>query len=55
MQTATQKIKQINALSIRLRSGQVKNPYAIKNKIEKLKKEIENINRGKAWTNFLAR
>jgi hypothetical protein len=55
MQTAIKKINQIKALSIRLNSGQVKNPYAIKNKIEKLKKEIESINRGKAWTNFLAK
>lgn len=46
--------RQIFALNKRLESGSVKNYFALKNKIESLKKKLKERKQNTAWDNFLA-
>lgn len=47
--------RQIEALTIIIDNGASKNPYAIKNKIRSLKKELEKEIRLQTWEDFLAK
>lgn len=53
--TMAQKEKQLKALIRKLESGKVPNPYALRNKIDTLKKQIVEENRRRAYEEFLAR
>jgi hypothetical protein len=46
--------RQIFALTKRLETGSVKNYFALKNKIEGLKKKLKQRKQDNAWDNFLA-
>ncbi len=46
--------RQIFALTKRLETGSVKNYFALKNKIESLKKKLKQRKQDSAWDNFLA-
>ena len=46
--------RQIFALSKRLESGSVKNYFALKNKIEGLKRKLRQRKEDEGWNNFLA-
>lgn len=48
------KERQLFALQRKLESGTVKNYFALKNKIEQLKKEIKKAKEDNAWNNYLA-
>lgn len=53
--TTEQKKRQLKALIRKLESGKVTNPYALRNKIELLQKQIVEENRKQALYEFLAR
>ena len=53
--TTAQKERQLKALLRKLESGKPKNPYAIRGKVELLKKQIEEENRRLSLFNYLAR
>lgn len=53
--TMVQKEKQLKALIRKLESGKSTNPYALRNKIDNLKKQIAEENRRRAIEEFLAR
>ena len=46
---------QIRVLENILASGKTKNPFALKNKIKKLKISLQQINQKKAWENYLSK
>jgi len=52
--TTAQKEKQLKALIRKLESGKVPNPYALRNKIELLRRQIEEARRRQYWEEFLA-
>jgi hypothetical protein len=45
---------QVKALEYILNNGIVKNPYAIKGKINNLKKQLESMQKEVAWKKFLS-
>jgi len=53
--TMVQKEKQLKALIRKLESGKVTNPYALRNKIELIKRQIAEANHRRAYEEFLAR
>lgn len=48
------KTNQIKVLTERLSKGKTTNPYAVKNKIKTLKKQLNGQNKNIAWQNYLA-
>lgn len=48
------KTNQIKLLTERLGKGKTTNPYALKNKIKNLKKQVNNQDRSISWQNYLA-
>ena len=52
--TTAQKEKQLKALIRKLESGKVPNPYALRNKIELLKRQIDEARRRQYFYEFLA-
>lgn len=48
------KTNQIKLLTERLSKGKTTNPYALKNKIKNLKKQINSQQQNTAWQNYLA-
>ena len=52
--TTAQKERQLKALIRKLESGKSPNPYALRNKIELLRKQIEEARRRQYWEEFLA-
>jgi len=48
------KTNQIKVLTTKLSKRKTTNPYAVKNKIKNLKKEIVIQNKNTAWQNYLA-
>lgn len=52
--TTAQKEKQLKALIRKLESGKVPNPYALRNKIELLRRQIEEGRRKQNLYEFLA-
>lgn len=53
--TTAQKEKQLKALIRKIESGKVTNPYALRNKIDNLRLQIEEENRRKSLYQYLAR
>lgn len=53
--TTAQKEKQLKALVRKLESGKVANPYALRNKIDLVKKQIEEEKRKQSYYEYLAR
>lgn len=53
--TTAQKEKQLRALIRKLESGKSTNPYALRNKIDLIRRQIEEENRNRAYYEFLAR
>lgn len=53
--TTAQKEKQVKALVRKLESGKVKNPYALRGKIDLILKQIEEEKRNRSFYEFLAR
>jgi hypothetical protein len=53
--TMEQKKRQLKALIRKLESGKVANPYPLRNKIDLLKKQIEEESRRIAYYEYLAR
>lgn len=53
--TTAQKEKQLKALIRKLESGKSTNPYALRNKIDLIRKQIVEENRRVAYEEFLAR
>ena len=51
---ALKKTNQIKVLTERLSKGKTANPYALKNKIKNLKKQVNNQQQTTAWQNYLA-
>jgi hypothetical protein len=49
------KRNQLTALEIKLRQGNVNNKYPLSNKIIKLRKEIQAIQKVNQWNNFLSK
>ena len=47
-------IQQIKALTIKLNKGSASNKFALKNKIKKLKKQIDTNYKKESWQNYLA-
>jgi hypothetical protein len=48
-------LNQIRALEIVLYSGKCKNPYALKNKILKLKSSLQQVKQKKSWEDYLSK
>lgn len=48
------KTNQIKVLTTKLIKGKTTNPYAVKNKIKTLKKQLNGHNKSIAWQNYLA-
>ena len=48
------KTNQTKVLTTKLIKGKTTNPYAVKNKIKTLKKQIGSQNKNIAWQNYLA-
>lgn len=56
MQQDTFKIEmQIKALSKKMEQGKSSNPFALRNKIEQLKKKLQEVNSKQNWEQFLSR
>jgi hypothetical protein len=53
--TAKQLSAQIAAINNRLQAGKIKNPYAARFKVQQLQKQLSDLNRLKAWENYLSR
>jgi hypothetical protein len=49
------KRNQLTALETKLRQGNVKNKYALSNKIIKLREELQAIQKANQWNNFLSK
>ena len=53
--TTAQKEKQLKALLRKLESGKVTNPYALRGKIDLIRKQIEEEKRRQSYYEYLAR
>ena len=53
--TTAQKERQLKALIRKIESGKVPNPYALRNKIDNLKAQIEEEKRKQSYFEYLAR
>lgn len=46
---------QIRVLENILASGKTKNPFALKNKIKKLRSSLQQVKQNKAWEDYLSK